>query len=197
MSGALDPGEQARLFYLVLLGLVVLAGIFARYRGRMGQGLQHAAIWVLIFMGAMIVYGFRDVLREAAVPSEMLVQDGRTVVLRRGADAHFHATLRINGRDIRFLVDTGATQMVLSQADARRAGLDTGRLIFSIPAATANGTIFSAPVTLSEVTLGPFTDRDVPAMVNGGPLPTSLLGMRYIDRFRRVSVEGDRMILER
>lgn len=197
MTGTLDPGEQARLFYLVLLGLVVLAGVFARYRGRMGQGLQHAAIWVLIFMGAMIVYGFRDTLREAAVPSEMLVQDGRTVVLRRGADAHFHATLRVNGRDVRFLVDTGATHLVLSQADARRAGIDTARLAFSVPAVTANGTIFSAPVSLAEVTLGPFTDRDVPAMVNGGALPTSLLGIRYLDRFRRVSVEGDRMILER
>lgn len=193
----LAAGEQARLFYLSILGIVVLTSVFAFYRGRLAQGLQHAAIWGLIVLGLMIAYGFRDTLREAASPASLVTLDGNRIALRRARDGHFHATIRVNGADLRFLVDTGATQMVLSQADARRAGLDPTRLLFTSPAVTANGTILSAPVTLDEVRLGPFTDRDVPAMVNGGPLPTSLLGMRYLDRFRRVSVEGDRMILER
>lgn len=194
---SLDPGSQARLFYLLILGLALLAGVFARYRGRLGTGLQHAAVWVLLFLGVMIAYGFSDQLREAAAPGDTVVLDGQRVALRRGADGHFHATLRINGETVRFLVDTGATQMVLSQADARRVGLDPGGLVFSSPTVTANGTVFSAPVMLGEVVLGPFVDRDVSAMVNGGALPTSLLGMRYLDRFRRVAVEGDRMVLER
>lgn len=193
----LDVSDQARLFYLLILGLAILAGVFARYRGRMQQGLQHAAIWVLIFLGLMIAYGFRDTLVTAAVSPDTAVVDDRTVALRRGEDGHFHATLAINGESVRFLVDTGATQMVLSQQDARRLGIDLSRLVFSVPSVTANGRIFSAPVTLREVRLGPFTDSDVPAMVNGGALTTSLLGMRYLDRFARVSVQGDRMLLER
>ena len=193
----LDTGDQARLFYLLLLGLAILAGVFARYRGRMQQGLQHAAIWVLIFLGLMIAYGFRDTLSIAAFSPDTAVLDDRTVALQRGEDGHFHATLAIDGERIRFLVDTGATQMVLSQQDARRLGIDPSRLVFSVPSMTANGRVYSAPVTLREVRLGPFTDRDVPAMVNGGALSTSLLGMRYLDRFARVSVLGDRMLLER
>lgn len=197
MMQGLDPGSQARLFYLLILGLAFLAAVFARYRGRLGTGLQHAGIWVLLFLGLMIAFTFSNQLREAVAPSDTVVLDGQRVALRRGDDGHFHATLRINGQTVRFLVDTGATQMVLSQADARRVGLDPSRLVFSVPTITANGTVFSAPVTLREVVLGPFTDRDVSAMVNGGPLGTSLLGMRYLDRFARVSVEGGQMVLER
>lgn len=193
----LDTGDQARLFYLLILGLAIMAGVFARYRGRMQQGLQHAAIWVLIFLGLMIAYGFRDTLRDAALSPGMTVVDGQSVVLRRGEDGHFHAGLTIEGVRVTFLVDTGATQMVLSRADAQRVGLDPSRLIYSVPTTTANGRVVSAPVTLAEVSLGPFTDRDVPALVNGGELSVSLLGMRYLDRFARVSVEGDRMLLER
>ena len=180
MTGGLDPGSQARLFYLLIIGMALLAGLFARYRGRLGTGLQHAAIWVLLFAGVVIAYGFRDVLRDELVPETVTVLSDRSVALRRQADGHFHATLEINGRDVGFLVDTGATQMVFSQ-----------------PAMTANGRIFSAPVTLERVRLGPFEDRNVGASVNGGALEVSLLGMRYLDRFRRVSVEGDRMVLER
>ena len=193
----LDTHSQARLFYLLILGLVLLSAVFARYRGQLGTGLQHVAIWVLVFIGVMIAYTFSDQLRQAVDPTRTVVIDGRRVALARGEDGHFHATLRINGRDVRFLVDTGATQIVLSQSDARRIGLDPARLVFSSPAITANGTIFSAPVMLDEVALGPFIDRDVAATVNGGPLPASLLGMRYLDRFARVAVEGDRMVLER
>jgi aspartyl protease family protein len=193
----LDPGSQARLFYLLILGLALLSAVFARYRGRLGTGLQHAGIWGLLFLGVMIAYTFGDQLREAAAPRDTVVLDGHRVALRRGEDGHFHATLRINGETVRFLVDTGATQMVLSQADARRVGLDPAQLVFSQPTVTANGRVFSAPVTLAEVVLGPFTDRDVSAMVNGGSLGTSLLGMRYLDRFARVSVEDGQMVLER
>lgn len=195
--GGLDPQSQARLFYLLLLGMALLAGLFVRYRGRLAQGLQHAALWVLIFLGVVIAFGFREQLRDELAPARMATVGSDVIELRRQPDGHFHATLSINGRDVDFLVDTGATALVLSQRDARRAGFDPARLVFSQPAMTANGMVYSAPVTLDRVRLGPFEDRNVSAMVNGGALDTSLLGMRYLERFRRVSVEGDRMRLER
>lgn len=192
MEGAGD----ARLFYLLALLALVAGGVFATYRGRLATGLQHALIWGLIFAGVVIAYGFRDVLSAQLFNTPVAVGD-RAVALRRGADGHFHATLGVNGREVRFLVDTGATQIVLSRADAARVGFDTRRAAFTQPARTANGVVFSAPVTLDRLTLGPFEDRDVPASINGGELSTSLLGIRYLDRFARWRVEGDRMILER
>ncbi len=192
----MDGIGDARLFYLLALLALVAGGVFATYRGRLATGLQHALIWGLIFAGVVIAYGFRDVLSAQLFNTPTAVGDS-AVVLRRGGDGHFHATLGVNGRDVSFLVDTGATQIVLSRRDAARVGFDPARLSFTQPARTANGTVFSAPVTLDRLTLGPFEDRGVPASVNGGELPVSLLGIRYLDRFARWRVEGDRMFLER
>ncbi|MEO1492111.1 MAG: TIGR02281 family clan AA aspartic protease [Pseudomonadota bacterium] len=192
-----DPDGQARFFYLALLGLAVAAWVFKDYRHRLGQAAQHAAIWVLIFAGAVLAYGFKDNLGQMLNPDQALRVDENAVALRRASDGHFYATLEINGADIRVMVDTGATRLVLTEDDARTAGIDTGRLNFVIPASTANGQVMSAPVRLDTVALADFVDEDFRAMVNGGELDVSLLGMEYLDRYRSFQVEGDTMLLRR
>lgn len=125
----------------------------------------------------------------------MLTDEG--IQLRRGSDGHFHATLEINGAPVRFIVDTGASSVVLTREDARRVGLDPGRLDYTRIANTANGTVRGAPVTLDEVRFGGTVERNLRAVVNGGDLFSSLLGMDYLDRFRRITVEGDTLTLAR
>ena len=70
-------------------------------------------------------------------------------------------------------------------------------LNYLLPSSTANGTVYGAGVVLDRVELGGFVDTDVRAVVNGGRMGISLLGMSYLDRFRRFSVEGDRLLLSR
>lgn len=196
MNG-LGEFDAARLFYLSLLLLLILSGAVAAYRNRLGEGLQAAAIWTLIFLGAVIAYGFRDTLETQLTGGAGTVVTENGVALRRGADGHFHARADVNGTPVDFLVDTGASALVLSREDARRVGLDPSRLVFSLPAQTANGVVFSAPATIDSLRLGAFEDRNVMATVNGGELGVSLMGMSYLRRFARVTVEGDRMLLER
>jgi aspartyl protease family protein len=192
-----DPDAQARFFYLALLGMVVVSGIFYSYRGRLGTAAQHAAIWVLIFLGVTIAYGFKDQLASQLYPGIAQSLDDRTISLRRAGDGHFYARVRVNGTAIRFMVDTGATNLVLSQRDARQAGFSLDSLNFVLPTNTANGRVYGAGVVLDRVELGGYVDRDVRAMVNGGEMNSSLLGMDYLDRFRSFSVEGDRLLLSR
>ena len=192
-----DPDAQARLFYLSALGLMIAAGVVASYRDRMGQALQHAAIWGLIFVGVVLAIGFADPLKRQLFNDEPLQIDENTVALDAKRDGHFYATLQINGQNIEFVVDTGATDLVLSQEDAERAGIDLNDLRFNRPAQTANGQVMGAFVRLESVRLGPFTDYDIPATVNGGELGTSLLGMAYLTRYRGFEVEGGRMYLKR
>ncbi len=192
-----DPDAQARLFYLALLGMVIASGVFYNYRDRFGTAVQHAAIWVLIFLGATIAYGFKDQLTSQLYPDTAQSLNDRTIALRRADDGHFYARVRVNGTEIRFMVDTGATNLVLSQQDARRAGFSLDSLSFVLPTNTANGRIYGAGVVLDRVELGGFVDTDVRAMVNGGRMSNSLLGMTYLDRFRSFSVEGDRLLLSR
>ncbi len=192
-----DPDAQARLFYLSILGMAIVSGVFYSYRERLGTAVQHAAIWILIFLGATLAYGFKDQLTSQLYPgTAQSVSDG-TIALRRSDDGHFYARLQINGTEIRFMVDTGATNLVLSQKDARRIGLNMENLNYVLPTDTANGRVYGAGVVLDQVELGGFVDRDVRAMVNGGRMSDSLLGMTYLDRYRSFSVKGDRMLLSR
>ena len=192
-----DPDAQARLFYLALLGMALAGGVFYHYRARLGTAVQHAAIWVLIFLGVTIAYGFKDQLSSQLYPGTARPVDERTIELRRADDGHFYARVRVNGAEIRFMVDTGATNLVLSRQDARRIGLAMDSLNYLLPSSTANGTVYGAGVVLDRVELGGFVDTDVRAVVNGGRMDISLLGMSYLDRFRRFSVEGDRLLLSR
>ena len=192
-----DPDAQARFFYLAILGMAVASGVFYNYRDRLGTALQHAAIWALIFVGVTIAYGFKDHFTSQLYPDTAQMIDDRTISLKRADDGHFYARVRVNGTEIRFMVDTGATDLVLSEQDARRVGLRLESLSFVLPANTANGQVMGAGVVLDRVELGDFVDTDVRAMVNGGQMSDSLLGMTYLDRFKSFNVEGKTMLLSR
>ena len=103
----------------------------------------------------------------------------------------------VNGVPIEFVVDTGASQLVLTERDARRAGIDISNLAFTGRANTANGTVKTAPVRLDEIRFGGISDRNIAAVVNGGEMTQSLLGMSYLESFGRIEISGGRLILER
>lgn len=191
-----SPDDTARFFYLALLGVFAATWLFSRYRGRLGQAAQHAAIWGLIFLGAVLAIGFSGDLQRMLVGAPQQIDD-RTVALSQGRSGHFEAVLEVNGTNVRFLVDTGATNLVLSRRDAEAAGIDTSALSYMLPTQTANGRMMSARVRLDQVSLGAFVDRDVAATVNGGDLDISLLGMSYLERYAGWQVRGDRMYLFR
>jgi aspartyl protease family protein len=189
--------DWARLLYLGLL-LLFLAGVmFGGGLRRFGQSLRQLAIWGLIFAMVVIAYGFRDVLRRELVPGAMVQVSDRVIEIGRGADGHFHAEMQVNGRPLRFIVDTGASDIVLSRQDAERVGIDPAGLTFGGQARTANGPVAIAPVRLGTVSFGDVTDTDVRASVTEGGLDGSLLGMSYLDRFARIEIEGDVMRLTR
>ena len=95
-----------------------------------------------------------------------------------------------------FLFDTGASAVVLTAEDARRAGVETSRLVFDVPVATANGAAMAAETRLDQIAVGPIVMRNVPAMVaRRGALDGSLLGMSFLERLKSYTVEHDRLIL--
>lgn len=190
-----NPDDLARLFYLALLLAALLGFFVVGARQRLGRTLQQLLVWVLIFAMAIIAYGFRDTLRAGLFPSSAITHGDGSVELRRAADGHFHATLELNGAPVRFMVDTGASDMVLARADAERAGIDPSALAYTGRAMTANGPVATAQTRVARVALGGFSAANVPASVTSGALDTSLLGMTFLDRFARIEIEGDRMIL--
>ena len=188
--------DTPRLIYLLLLLLAVGGYAMAALRTRPGQALQQMMVWALIFLGVVAVAGLWPDIRMSLLPQQTVHEDGR-IEVPMSAGGHYHLTAEVNGVAVRFVVDTGATSIVLSQTDAERVGLNPDRLAFIGQARTANGSVATAPVRLDTLSLGPFTDRNVRAVVNRGALETSLMGMSYLTRFAKVEFDGNRMNLHR
>ncbi|WP_347310181.1 retropepsin-like aspartic protease family protein [Defluviimonas sp. SAOS-178_SWC] len=191
----MDFNDLPRLAYFVLL-LAVVGGYFLmENRKNLGKTAQQAAIWGLIFLGAIAVSGLWGDIRRGALPTEVVVH-GDTLEVPVAQDGHFYLTAEVNGTKVLFVVDTGASDIVLTQRDAERVGLKPGTLNYFGTAMTANGRVETAPVRLGTLALGEVTDTNVPAVVNGGQLDTSLLGMSWLGR-HEVTFARDRLIIRR
>jgi aspartyl protease family protein len=191
-------GDQiGSLAYLVLLGVVIAGWHLVANRRQLGKLAQQAAIWVFIFLGAIVAVGLWSDIRDTVAPRQAVMQDGAQIVVPMQPDGHFYLTLEVNGTPVRFVVDTGATEMVLSAEDATRVGLKPEALVFSGRAFTANGMVETAPVRLETVALGGVVDQGLRAVVNSGDLGESLLGMSYLRRFDRIEISSGQMVLER
>jgi len=188
--------DSPRIIYYLLLFLALSGYLVAALRRRPAQALQQLMIWAMIFLGVAALAGIWPDVRAALAPQQRISQNGQ-IELPRRQDGHYYLTATVNGAKIDFAIDTGASQIVLTQADATRAGIDTSGLAYIGRALTANGEVATAPVRLDTIAIGPFTDTGVPAVVNRGELDTSLLGMSYLTRFAKVEFDGTRMLLER
>ncbi len=189
----MDGETMARVGYLAII-LVALGGwVMVEFRQRMGQALRMALAWGLIFVGVMAGYGLWSDIRRDVMPIQEVAADG-AVEVPRAADGHYYLNLTINGTGVPFMVDTGASGMVLSARDAERLGIDLAGLAFRGQATTANGVVRTARVTLPLVELGPFRNADFEAFVTEGELDQSLLGMDYLGQFR-MEFDGGKLVL--
>lgn len=190
-------GDQiASLAYLGLLLAVVGGWFIVQNRHSLGKTLQMGILWGLIFLGVIAAKGLWDDVRSTTVPMQALSQDGY-MALPRAKDGHFYAVLTMNGVPVEFMVDTGATQVVLNSDDAQRIGLDPDTLPFLGRAETANGVIKIAFDTVDQVSFGPYTDENVRVSISKADMGTSLLGMSYLSRFDSLQISGEHMTMGR
>ncbi|SFR40841.1 aspartyl protease family protein [Yoonia tamlensis] len=190
-------GDQiARALYLGILGLAIAGSVLVSGRENLNRTVQQAMIWLFIFLGVIGAYGlWGDISRDVA-GGQAQRADGRiSVPLAR--DGHYYLTLQVNGVDVAFVIDTGASSVVLTQSDARALGFDPIALDYNGVAMTANGSVSTATITLDRVSLGDQTDLAVPAFVNGGTMDQSLLGMSYLNRFAHIEISNNYMVLTR
>ena len=192
----MSTDQIMQLTYLVLLGAAIGGSAIIAGRSNMGKMAQQAAIWALIFVGVIGAYGLWEDISNDVNPRQSIIDDS-TIAAPRGNDGHYHLTLEINGAAVDFVVDTGASQVVLSQQDAARIGLDPATLNYSGNANTANGVVRTAPVILDQVVLGGITDRNIPAVVNGGAMDDSLLGMTSLGLYDRIEISDGQLVLNR
>ena len=200
----LEQNRMSLVYYMAWIALIG-SGILMTFRQRWSQAVKHGVAWILVLLVLITGYAYKADLEQLALRVAAAIVPGMAVetapgevVLRAAADGHFYAHAVVDGVPVRFLVDTGASSIALSAADARRLGIDPEGLHYFLPVTTANGSALAARVTLGEVRLGSIAFENVTAAVMPpGALDRSLLGMSFLDRLGGFEISGDRLILRR
>lgn len=192
----MNPDQIANIAFLGLLGAAIAGSFLMSQRGNMGRTAQQASIWGLIFVGVIAAVGMWGDISQTVNPRQQVISDTEVTVPRQ-ADGHYYLTLDVNGVPVDFVVDTGASQVVLTQEDARSVGINPDELRYLGRAFTANGAVETADIWLDTVALGPFTDDGIRAVVNKGQMEGSLLGMTYLSAFDTIQIRNNELVLIR
>jgi aspartyl protease family protein len=201
-----DNNFFAMTLYSGVWVAIIAAGVF--YSGAsIGEMAKYLAIWGLAFLVLMNVYIYRYEMQDIGSrmtaglipgsPISATSSDGRPkITLIRGDNKHFHAKMGLNGFEVDFLVDTGASTTTLSHEDAKSIGIDTDKLVYNIPISTANGVTRAAKEKVFNVNLGSiFRERMTVHISMPDQLSSSLLGINFLETLSSYEVRGDRMIL--
>lgn len=199
----LSQAQTGQLLPLVII-VVFLASALVTRRVRFSQMVGSLVLWAGIFGVAMIGYSYRDDLQGAAarvfgelMPGAATIDRERgTATFRVGRDGHYQIATRINGAEVSTIFDTGASAVVLTEADARAAGIDVDTLRYNISVSTANGTGKAAQVTLDEIEVGGIVRNRIRAFVaEEKALEQSLLGMSFLRTLSRYAVSSNSLEL--
>lgn len=196
--------EMARVAYFALLFLVVVCSSALPRIDREHNAFSVGVVWAGAVAALVAGYQYRDDLRaefEMRLGAQgriaALARAPGEVELRRTWDGHFRAPVDSVGGSTMFLIDTGASLVLIPWEDAQAMGVDMHSLDFTMPVQTANGESLVAPVRMPEMRIGNLSVPDVRAAVAPpGALHGGLLGMSFLNRLSEVTFRGDRVILK-
>jgi len=197
-----DSMDQGYFIRNVAILTLVASGVVYGNRFKFKESVRNIAIWTGIF--AIILLGYvyypqvQDALgnaRSELVPGYPVSTGKGEMVFSQDRDGEFLIIGKANGTTVKFLVDTGASEIVLTPDDAARIGIDTSRLKFDRTYETANGEGRGAAYTLDSLQVGERTLFNVPVSVNRAGMRNSLLGMAFLSRMKSFEFRGRRLYL--
>lgn len=182
----------------ILMAVMLLLGTLMARREPAAKLLTMALAWLAIFGAGFILFTFRDNfgwvaqrLKAEAVGTP--VQQGSETRIPMAIDGHFWVDAKVNGKDVKFLVDSGATMTTIDRQTAAAAGLPTsGRRDQFVR--TGNGIIRVSGSRADEISIGGISRKDVGVQIAEND-DLNVLGMNYLSTLSRWSVEGRWLVL--
>lgn len=199
-----DEGHFSNPDLIRILGVLALVSsslLFVRHFN-VKQTVRNIALWLGVAAVLMLAFSYQDELtsigqrlRADLIPGTPRQTAAGEMEISASEGGGFHANGTVNGTPVRFLVDTGASSIVLSPQDARRLGIDLDNLVFNRAYETANGIGYGASTTVDELTLGHIRLTNVPVSINQAPMRSSLLGMTFLSRMKSFNISGRKLVL--
>ncbi len=190
--GTVSSGsDKASIAQLVAIFALVSSGLLAIRQIDLKQTAKNILLWLAVILILLLGYSYQNDLqnvfnrlRSNLIPGYPIETAAGEMVISESDGGSYLVYGTVNGARILFLIDTGASNIVLSPADATRAGLDLASLTFDRRTETANGTGFVAGARADQLTVGKLELRDVAVSVNKADMRTSLLGMDFLTRLK-------------
>ncbi len=159
-----------------------------------------ALAWIAIFAALFAIFSFRFEFisiweRVKADISGTAGQSisGEAIELRRQDDGHYWIMLDINGKPVRFMIDSGATMTAINATTAKEAGVEADG--YPIILSTANGRVAAKRATVQSLVVGPHKIENHPVVVSESFGDVNLLGMNFLNDMQSWRVEANKMIL--
>ncbi len=192
--------HQNSIYYIILLAILI-SSLFFRRELKLSQAIKYLAWWSIIAIIVVIIYSYRyefsdfknRILGEIN-PTAARVIDNQ-IIINLSQDGHFYVDTKINGKALRFMIDTGASDIVINPDEAKKIGIDLDNLRFDRHYQTANGTVYGASISIQEIEISGVKFNNIPASINGADMGTSLLGMRFLRQFKKYEFYQDKLIL--
>jgi len=182
----------------LLMAVMMVIGMLMTRREPAARMFTFGLAWVAVFASGFIVFAFRDNLgwvaqRLSAEAVGTPVTQGQETRIPMAIDGHFWVDARLNGRDVKFLVDSGATRTTVDRGTARLAGVEISSRRDQY-VRTGNGVIRVASGRADELVIGGIVRRDVALEIADND-DLNVLGMNYLSSLRRWGVEGRWLVL--
>ena len=196
------PLNSAYTVRLIAILALMSSGLLFFKDWDLKQTAKNILLWVGIAGCLMLGYSYQSELsnvfnrlRSGLIPGYPVEVGPREAVLSESDGGNYLIYGTVNGTRVLFMVDTGASDIVLSPADAKRAGIDTQALKFDHSYETANGIGRGAKYEIGSLSAGPLNLSNVPVSINQADMSTSLLGMAFLSRLKSFEFGQKRLIL--
>ena len=183
--------------YILMAIMLVLGSLMAR-REPIAKLITMVMAWIVIFAAGFVLFTFRDDFGYLAqrLKAEAIgtpVSEGQETRIPMAIDGHFWVTAKLNGRDVKFLVDSGATMTTIDRDTAKATGVAVSPRRDEF-VRTGNGIIRVSSGRAEELSVGGIVRHDVGLQVADND-DLNVLGMNYLSTLKRWGVEGRWLIL--
>ncbi len=193
--------DNDKLLYTIYTVLVLSALIIAIFNSKtpFKQLIKAAGAWVIIIGVLLIGFSYKSELVRIynrvyanLIPGNYVKDNKKTVIVYANQYGHYYVNSITQGANIKYLIDTGATTVSLTRADAEKIGIDINKLNYTQKVSTANGIVLSAPVKLDYIQINDIIVEDIRASVSqDNGLEKSLLGMSFLNKLNSFEVSED------
>lgn len=198
---SVSSSDFAQIIYILILIILLTIGLINQ-KITANKVIKYLLIWVLIASIAILAYSFRhnvsdikDQVVTDLFPSKAVNKNNRQLTISISQDNHFYIILKIKNKDIKFMIDTGASEVIIDKKIAHEIGFDLKNLYYDKVFYTANGQVSGASILFEEIDISGIKFRNISASISSAELPIPLLGMSFLKKFKKYEFYRDKLVL--